>query len=422
MRKVAIIGSGTSGMLCALALQQQHYEVVVYSERNAEDWLRRSAPTGTAYLYDSTIQIERVLGIDHWQDSAFHGDGVFLDFMPTAGAEPLLMKGLFQSSLGAAIDIRMRVHRWMKDFEAAGGKIEIGAVDLEGLNQISEANDLTLLAVGKGEVGQVVPRDAARSVYDKPQRNLCMVIVDGVENVAGDRCDYIPVKFNFFADAGEYFWVPYTHKSGKHTWCVLWEPKPGQYLDRFGEVSNAEEAWDVSRSVIKEFAPYEYPFIKDMEPVADDPYCWLKGRFPPTVRQACGRTAAGGLVVPIGDTAMTFDPIGGQGGNCAQKNTWHWAQAIIARGAEPFTEAWAKEQWEDFWVKHGWASWTFNNILLEPLTEAGGMILDYAARDRVFADTAFIGNFHAPGNFFPWFEDPEAAKSKIALYQRQTAT
>jgi len=418
MRKISIIGSGTSGMLCAIALQQKGYDVVVYSDRSADDWLNRSAPTGTAFIYDSNIQIERELGIEHWQDGAFHGEGVFLDFQPTKGAERLVMAGRFQSTRGAAIDIRMRVHRWMNDFEAGGGKIVLGAVTAEQMESIAEESELTLIAAGKGEISQAVPRDPERSVYDKPQRNLMMVIVEGIERIAGDRVDFNPVKFNFWADAGEYFWVPYTHKSGKHTWCVLFEPKPGQYLDRFAEVTNASEAVDAAKAVIKEFAPYEYDYVQNMSAVADDDFCWLKGRFPPSVRVACGRTASGGLVVPIGDTAITFDPIGGQGGNCAQRNSWHWANAIVKRGEASFDEAWASETWEDFWVKHGRAAYEFNNLLLEPLTEAGRMILGYAAQDRVFADTAFIGNFHAPTNFFPWFVDVDAAKQKINLFQR----
>jgi len=418
MRKISIIGSGTSGMLCALALQQKGYEVTVYSDRTADDWLNKSAPTGTAFIYDCNIQIERDLGIEHWQDDAFHGEGVLLDFQTTSGADPLTMAGRFESSRGAAIDIRLRVHRWMNDFESAGGKIVIGAVSPEQMDSIAEESDLTVLAAGKGEISQVIPRDAERSVYDKPQRNLMMVIVEGVDKIAGDRIDFNPVKFNFWADAGEYFWVPYTHKSGKHTWCVLFEPKPGKYLDQFADVTNANDAVEQAKAVIKEHAPYEYEFVQNMKAVADDEHCWLKGRFPPTVRKACGTTASGGLVVPIGDTAIAFDPIGGQGGNCAQRNTWHWVQAILARGEAGYDETWASAIWEDFWVKHGRAAYEFNNLLLEPLTETGKTILGYASQDRVFADTAFIGNFHSPTNLFPWFVDLAAAKNKIGAFRR----
>ncbi len=48
MRKIAIIGSGYSGMLAARALLKEGCEVSLYSDRSAEDWLHNSKPTGTA--------------------------------------------------------------------------------------------------------------------------------------------------------------------------------------------------------------------------------------------------------------------------------------------------------------------------------------------------------------------------------------
>ena len=196
MQKISIIGSGTSGMLCAIALQQRGYDVTVYSDRSADDWLNKSAPTGTAFIYDSNIQIERNLGIEHWQDDAHHGEGVLLDFQPTQGAERLVMAGRFESSRGAAIDIRMRVHGWMTDFAADGGKIVLGAVSPEQMDSIAEESDLTLLAAGKGDISRVIPRDAERSVYDKPQRHLRMVIVEGTNKITGERIDFNPVQTN----------------------------------------------------------------------------------------------------------------------------------------------------------------------------------------------------------------------------------
>ncbi len=420
MRKIAIIGSGTSGMFAAHALLQKGYDVTVYSDRTADDWLHKSAPTGTAYLYECNIMLEREIGIDYWYDESFQGDGVHLDFQPTAGADRLVMTGVFDGH-GAAIDIRMRVSRWMDDFEDQGGKLEIGAVTVDQLDKIAVANDLTLLAAGKGEVAGIIPRDPERSVYDKPQRLLCMGITEGIEHPAGSRVDINAVKFNFFADAGEYFWVPYTHKDRGNTWCWLMEAKPGGYLDKFGSVTNADEATAAMLDVIKEFVPYEYDNVKDMRPVEGDPYGWLKGAFPPTVRQACGTTPSGGLVVPVGDSAILFDPVGGQGGNCAQRNSMFISQAIIARGDEEFDEAWANQVREDFWEDHGWAAYTFNNILLEPLTDAGRAVLQFASENREFADQHFTGNFSKPKNFFPWMEDAALAEEKIREFQEQQA-
>ena len=415
MRKVSIIGSGTSSLFAAHALIRQDYDVTVYSDRTAEDWLHRSAPTGTAYLYGSTIALETELGIEHWYDDSYKAAGVHLDFQPTAGAERLIATGNFEGP-GAAIDIRMRVARWMHDFEELGGKIVYHPVTLEELDKIAKDSDVTLLAVGKGEVGRVVPRDPARSVYDKPQRLLCMCIVQGVENPALGRTDMLPVKFNFFGDAGEYFWVPYTHKDVGDSWCWLMEAKPGSYLDRFAHVQSAAEATEVMSEVIREVAPYEWDNVKDMRPVDGDEHCWLKGAFPPTVRQGSAVLPSGGLVVPIGDTAVLFDPIGGQGGNCAHKNAKYVTDAIVARSDEPFDEAWAQTVMDGFWDFHARSAYTFNNILLEPLTDSGRAVLGYSAQNRTFADNEFFGNMNKPNNYFPWLEDLNLAQEKIAQY------
>ena len=416
MRKIAVIGSGTSGMVFAHKMLQSGYDITVYSDRTAQQWLNESAPTGTAYIYDVNIQFERDLGLEHWGDDTFHGEGIHFDWQPTHGAERIAAAGLFASDQGGAVDIRMRVNRWMIDFETAGGKIVYGVVTPELLDHISGTHDLTVLAVGKGDLARVIPRDPDRSVYDKPQRNLAMLICDGIEHVAADRADFVPVKFNFFADAGEYFWVPYTHKDIGHAWCVLFEPKPGSYLDRFGDCKNANDIAEVGRELIETYAPYEWQHVKNMRPVPGDAHCWLKGRFPPTVRMGSGRTDSGGLVVPIGDVAVLFDPIGGQGGNCAVKNTHFVAERIIEHGNDEFDEEWAENIRNQFWENHAQAAYAFNNILLEPLTDAWKIVLTGAAESFAFGSEHFIGNVDKPNNYFPWIEDAEAAKAKVAPY------
>ncbi len=418
MRKIAVIGSGTSGMMFAHKLLQAGHEVTVYSDRTADQWLNESTPTGTAYLWDCNIQFERDLGLEHWGDRTVHAEGIHIDWQPTAGAERLVAQGLVDSPRGGAVDIRMRVHRWMNDFERAGGRIVISSVTPGQLDEISVANDLTVLAVGKGDLAGIIPRDPERSVYDKPQRNLCMLICEGIDgNVSGSRTAFRPVKFNFFADAGEYFWVPYTHKDKGATWCFLAEPKPGGYLDLFNDCKNAEDAAAAARKLISTYAPYEWEYVRNLRPVSGDPYCWLKGRFPPTVRKACGRTPSGGLVIPLGDVAVLFDPIGGQGGNCAARNTWWTAERIIEHGDRPFDEDWAGEVNRGFWEWHGRAAYTFNNILLEPLTDAGKVVLGTAAASFEFASRHFFGNIDKPGNFFPWMEDLDAALRITAPYR-----
>ncbi|HYC59369.1 MAG TPA: FAD-dependent oxidoreductase [Thermoanaerobaculia bacterium] len=83
MRKIAIIGSGIVGLVAAHALRRDGHEVTLYSDRTPEQWLRDSRPTGTAARFEMALSYERALGLDHWDDVAPRGEGVFLTFCPT---------------------------------------------------------------------------------------------------------------------------------------------------------------------------------------------------------------------------------------------------------------------------------------------------------------------------------------------------
>lgn len=425
MTQVSIIGAGTAGCIFAYALLKsgKGFKVTLYSDRTPDQWLNDCAPTGTAALYPTTIDIERDLGMDFWSQDMHEMHGVLLDFKPTiAGDQRIEVAGRFSDRAGGAIDMRMRVHRWLEDFESLGGELVIESVTAERADEISQKSDLTMLAAGKGDLARIIERDTSRSVYSKPQRKLCMYIVEGIKNDEWDsRADFNPVKFNFYGDTGEYFWVPFTHKTAGKTWCCLFEPKPGGQMDVFNDVTNAQEAVDAGNRFIQEHAPWEWDIVRHGTPVEGDPFCWLKGQFPPTVRKAYGTLPSGKPIMPLGDTAITFDPIGGQGGNCAQRNAKFLADMVIARGDAPFDAYWMQQVMDAFWGWHGEAAYSFNNILLEPLTQAGQIMLGAASNSREFADKHFVGNFPKPKDFFPYMTDVEAAMSVAGPYLPQQA-
>lgn len=51
MRRISVIGAGQAGLMLAHSLVRQGYEVTLYADRTADQWLTESRPTGTAYLY-----------------------------------------------------------------------------------------------------------------------------------------------------------------------------------------------------------------------------------------------------------------------------------------------------------------------------------------------------------------------------------
>ncbi len=420
MSKVSIIGAGPAGLIFAYALLQKGYEVTVYSDRTPDQWLNHSAPTGTAFLYGEVIDIERELGMDYWSDTMHAGSGVLMDFKPEINGDARMVLGGSFGRNGGAIDQRMRVHRWLNDLESKGGKLVIESVTPERLDAIAAASDLTVLSAGKADLGRCIDRDPDRSVYDRPQRNLSMAICRGVDDFR-DRIDLTPVKFNFYGDSGELFWVPYTHKTAGKTWCLLVEAKPNGPLDKFGDCRSGQDVTAVAKELIRQHAPWEWDMLQNMDYVEEDPHGWLTGRFPPTVRKAYGRLPSGGLVMPLGDTAVTFDPIGGQGGNHASRHARYCADRIIEHGDQPFDESWMSAITERWWTEYASWAYNFNNLLLEPLNEASGMVMEKSAQDRGFADQHLFGNFPIPRNFFPLMFDTRAARGAIDAWDKVAA-
>jgi Styrene monooxygenase A putative substrate binding domain len=289
MRNIAIIGSGQAGLLAAHGLVKAGYKVTVYSDRTADQWLNESRPTGTAARFDISLAYERELGLNHWEKEAPKGEGVHLTFSPTKDNRLLTLAGRLENYF-LAIDLRLQSHRWMNDFATKGGKVEIENVTVPRLDEIAAAHELTIVAAGRAELANLFERDAARSVYDKAQRNLTMIITTGGKmGFAG--VPFLPVKFNFFAPFGEAFYVPYFHKDHGPTWNMLVEAKPGSPLDRFGDCKSGEQAVALYKQVIKEVIPWDYDWAKDME--LADPHGWLVGRVAPTVRKPVGATAIG---------------------------------------------------------------------------------------------------------------------------------
>jgi hypothetical protein len=213
---------------------------------------------------------------------------------------------------------------------------------------------------------------------------------------------------------------PYFHKDHGPTWNMLIEAKAGGPLDRFGDCKSGEQAVEIYKQVIKDVIPWDYDWAKDME--LADPNGWLIGRVTPIVREPVGRLPSGRIVTPLGDTAMALDPSGGQGANNGNKMARNLVESIIARKDLPFNAQWMTETFERFYKRFGYITYTFNNILLEPITTAGKMLLiaQYGSDGRVrgasgqqrIAD-AFIENFNDANVLTPAFLDTQKARGDI---------
>lgn len=402
MRRIAVVGAGIAGLVAAHGLVRAGYEVTVFSDRTAEQWLA-ARPTGTAARFAPALAYERELGLDHWDGDAPKLMGAHLVVCPRPGNQLATMIGR-QSSPGAAIDVRLQSHRWLHDLEARGGRVRIESVTLERLDAIAAEHDLTVVAAGKAELASVFERDEPRSVYREPQRNVAMVVVVG-PSLQREGLPFVGVKNNIIDGVGEAVWIPYFHRDVGPCWNLIFEAKPGGPMDVFMGARHGAEALALARRTIETLVPWDAAWARDMT-LADE-LGWLVGRITPTVRRPVGRLPSGRVVTCIGDTAMCFDPLAAQGANNGTKMARHLVERVVAHEDRPLDAAWMTETFESFWATHGHPAFALTNLMLEPMTTAGRLLLlaqygsDGRDRDRDHPGRQALADWFADG-----FADP----------------
>jgi hypothetical protein len=381
MRRIAIIGSGQAGLLAAHALLKAGYEVTLYSDRTADQWMNESRPTGTATRFDMSLQFEYELGLNSWENDAPWIDGLHMTSCPVPGNRMLTLAGRTRRP-ALAIDLRLQSSAWMKELINRGGRIEIEKMTVARLDQISTEYDLTVVATGRSDLCNLFERDAARSIYDKPQRHLAMMCVKGPP-MGFDGIPLLPVKLNIIGQVGEIFFVPYYHKDVGASWNVVFEAIPGGPMDCFEGATSGEQVLQIAKRLARKYVPWDADWFSKAE--LSDSLGWLVGKFPPTVRKPVGVLPSGRIVAGVGDTVMSLDPMAGQGANNGNKMVRNLVESIVAHGDRPFDAQWMTDTFERFYARHGHATYTFVHSLLTPPTAP--------ARDMLFAQYGSDGRF-----------------------------
>jgi flavin reductase (DIM6/NTAB) family NADH-FMN oxidoreductase RutF len=411
MRQIAIIGAGESGAQLALGLQREGYAVTLFSDRSA-------AQIRTGKVMSSQCMFATALAAEAQMSSALTSlyNGAAGAAVPAINAIRMRVEGEHGADAieweapleGTAhsVDQRIKSAAWIEAFVAGGGDFRIEKVTPRMLEELSRDYELVIVSTGKGEIGQVFPKDRSKSPFDRPQRVLALNYVSpGAPNgeQAGQPSDSI--RMSAVPGVGEFFTFPGLTVSGPCQMMVF-EGVVGGPMDRWADVGSPDEQLARSLEILEEHFPHEAKNFANA--TLTDDGATLLGRITPTVRSAVGELGNGNVVFGLGDAVLLNDPLTGQGSNNATLASRYYLDSIVRRGQQPFDRQWMERTFDEFW--RGWGQWAvaWTNDMLKPRRDYQRSVLAEAAEHPALA-ASIAGGFDDPRTFYPWWFDPAAA-------------
>ncbi|MFC7047550.1 styrene monooxygenase/indole monooxygenase family protein [Emcibacter nanhaiensis] len=408
MRKITIIGAGQSGLLLGIGLKKKGYDVTIVTNRTGDE-VRKGKVLSSQAMFNMSLDIERELGLNFWENTCPHIDGISVSVAGPDGNKAIDWAARLETGYANSVDQRVKMPAWMDEFEKIGGKLIIEDVSLEGLEDYAAAADLVLVASGKGDIGRMFERDAEKSTFDKPMRALGLTYVKNMV----PRDEFSAVCFNIIPGVGEYFVFPALTTSGPCE-IMVFEGIPGGEMDCWRDVESPEQHLEVSKGILDKFLPWEAERCGAIELTDDNGI--LAGRFPPTIRKPVGRLPSGAIVMGMADAVCLNDPITGQGSNNATKCAKVIFDAILAQEDRAFDAAWMNDTFNTFWDYAEYVvNWT-NAMLLPPPEHV--LNLFGAAQVSPELATKIVDGFNDPRDFYPWFMEEAAANDYLASLKK----
>jgi hypothetical protein len=397
MRKITIVGAGQAGLQLAIGLADAGYDVSVVSNRTAQQ-IRDGKVMSGQCMFGAALARETSAGLDLWNRESPPIEGISF----TAGHNGSIVFS-WASRLDVparAVDQRLKMPTWMKEFETRGGTLVLHEAGIDDLEFYAAEADLVIVAAGKGEIANIFERDDIRSVFDHPQRTLALTYVNGMT----PRQDYSAVSFNMIPGVGEYFVFPGLTTSGPCE-IMVFEGIPGGPMDCWAAAVTPEEHLAKSKWILETFLPWEAERCNDISLTDDNGI--LTGRIAPTVRRPIGVLPSGANVLGLADVVVLNDPITGQGSNNASRCAASYLASILEHGNRPFDADFMTTTFERYWDYARYVtSWT--NALLLPPPQHVLDLLGAATRESRIA-RRFANGFDEPRDFFNWFMTPSDA-------------
>lgn len=403
-RKITIVGGGQSGLQLGCGLLSNGYEVDIVQNRTAEQ-VRSGKVLSSQCMFDAALQNERDLGLNFWDNECPTVDSInFVVPAPDGSGNKAIDWNGKLDAPGQSVDQRVKVPRWMEEFEHRGGTITIHDAGIDDLERYAKQSELVIVAAGKGDIAKLFERDAEKSPFDKPQRALALTYVNGML----PRPDHSAVNFNLIPTVGEYFVFPALTVNGPCD-IMVFEGIPGGPMDCWKDVKTPEEHLAKSKWILDTFLPWEAD--RNRNATLTDDNGILSGAFAPTVRKPIGKLPSGAIVLGMADAVCLNDPITGQGSNNASKSAKAYMDAILGHGDRPYDAAFMQSTFDSYWNYAQFVTgWT--NALLQPPPPH---VLNIMGSAQAFPALAkrIANGFNDPRDFFPWFAVPEEADAYL---------
>ncbi|MBC8170867.1 MAG: monooxygenase [Anaerolineae bacterium] len=405
MKNIGIVGSGIGGLHLALFLQQHGVAVTLYSDRTAEQ-LRTSKFYNTPARFGQTMDRERSVGINHWDDAT-----PLTHFNLAITGTPLQFRAYVEES-GMFIDPRIYTSTWLDDFETRGGTVVIGALTADDVVRLSEQHDLMVIASGKGSLIELFERLPQYSPFDAPQRLLIAGYFDGI-----NKPDQQGMGFVISPGNGEVFQASVNTFDGVRE-SLLIEGIPGGGFDIATKIRYQDNPAEFNAQVLellRVHAPSVYELVDPATfGVANDEV--MQGAVTPTVRKGYKALSNGKFAVAMGDVHVSNDPIVGQGANNASTAAWTLGDLILNETS--YDETFCANAEAKMWAyTESVTNWS--NAFLMPPPDHVLNLLGAASQNQALAN-AFANNFNYPVRQWEVLSSPD--NTMAFIQQHMTAT
>ncbi|MBP2479254.1 2-polyprenyl-6-methoxyphenol hydroxylase-like FAD-dependent oxidoreductase [Crossiella equi] len=402
MRRVAIVGAGQAGLLLGIGLLRHGYPVTVLAERTPEQ-VRAGGLVSNQCVFHPALRRERELGVNFWDELADPVERVsFTAPGEVPEEEPALSWQARLPHAAQSVDQRVKVADWLHEFTRRGGEVRYQRADSDDLVNLAREFELLVVAVGRGaQFDALFPRDAQRSRFSVPQRHIGVCYLKpSPEQPPG-------LSFSL-GPHGECFGLPVWSVHGRAYGFGVFA-RPGGPLDRWAGITSVEQHREVVLDLLREHFPWRVAMLGGAEPAGEREL--LHGGITPVVRHPVGTLPSGALALAMGDTAVTNDPVGGQGANLAAHAARVYEQAILEHGTRPFDGEFLQATFERFWARARQHT-RFNNDLLAPPPPHVLDTMDAAQRVPEVAHR-FAALFEDPTDYPGWLGDPGPARAYL---------